>query len=260
MDEEQFNALYSVWKQFGAADFAFFVRVAVCCYDATLRFFACEYCTHECLQTSEATLQTFVESLLDLLAHEAATDRAEHLLALLEHLLCKLCVLSAPVGLCWWNHAQSQWKTIFSIAVPPTTATVSINGVACALAPSLPFFLSFSGLFADHTTAARFPILYSVVGYRKTLLRPWDTPSALPAASRIETEELPVNEKDYAWLTKEPRSPEFLAFFGMRMVRALMALQKSPVFSAFGEVMHRLLLELPLLLEEPFAGLLKAWG
>lgn len=259
MDEEQFNALYSVWKQLGAANFAFFVRVAVCCYDATLRFFACEYCTQACLQTSEATLQTFVESLLDLLAHEAATDRAEHLLALLEHLLCKLCVLCAPVGLHRQSYSQSQWKTIFSIAVPPTTATVSINGVACTLAPSLPFFLSFSGLFADHTTASRFPILYSVVGHRKTLLRPWDTPSTLPAASRIETEELPVNEKDYAWLTKEPRSPEFLAFFGMRMVRALMALQKSPVFSAFGEVMRRLLLELPLLLEEPFAGLLKAW-
>ena len=148
MDEEQFNALYSVWKQLRTADFAFFVRVAVCCYDATLRFFACEYCTQACLQTSEATLQTFVESLLDLLAHEAATDRAEYLLALLEHLLCKLCVLCAPVGLRRQSYAQSQWKTIFSIAVPPTTATVSINGVACALAPSLPFFLSFSGLFA----------------------------------------------------------------------------------------------------------------
>ena len=56
MDEEQFNALYSVWKQLGTADFAFFVRVAVCCYDTTLRFFACEYCTQACLQTSEATL------------------------------------------------------------------------------------------------------------------------------------------------------------------------------------------------------------
>lgn len=260
MDEEQFNALYSVWKQLGAANFAFFVRVAVCCYDATLRFFACEYCTQACLQTSEATLQTFVESLLDLLAHEAATDRAEHLLALLEHLLCKLCVLCAPVGLRRQSYAQSQWKTIFSIAVPPTTATVSING---------------RGLRAG-TLTALLPLLLRAVRrphHRRSLPDslqrrrvPQDASAPVGHAQRTARRladrdgGAAVNEKDYAWLTKEPRSPEFLAFFGMRMVRALMALQKSPVFSAFGEVMRRLLLELPLLLEEPFAGLLKAWG
>lgn len=257
MGKEQFNALYAVWKDLAVSDYAFFVRMATCSYLASLRFLACEYCTQECLKTSEATLLAFTSSLLDQLAHESVKDRVEHLLELLELLLCKLSVL---VESCLVPHTQSRWKTFYSITLSSSLSTLFINNKACKLAPSLPLFLSFPSLFASHTISSRFPLLYSISGRHKTLVRPWYAPNAVHAACRLETKELPVNEKDYEWLEKEQRSPEFLSFFGIRMVRQLMELQKSPVFSDFEDEMRRLVLELPLLEEEPFVSFMKKQG
>ena len=132
MEQEQFNALYSVWKELCLTEYSFFVRVATCCSDASLRYYCCEYCTQECLRTSEPVVRQFTATLLELLAQETVEDRAEHLLALLEHLLCKLSVLVASGAS---SHSQTAWKSLFSISLPPTTATVSINGVSCSLLP-----------------------------------------------------------------------------------------------------------------------------
>lgn len=132
------------------------------------------------------------------------------------------------------------------------TERVSIDSVTTSVATTTPFFLAFPHLYHNHTLSSPFPLLFAAYGKQRVLVKPWATLQSLAGVTRFETEELSLDSKAMDRLAHTAFSAEFQSFFGMTMVRALLQLQNSTLGTSYSDVVHRLLLELPLLDEEPF--------
>ena len=135
------------------------------------------------------------------------------------------------------------------------TERVSIDSVTTSVATTTPFFLAFPHLYHNHTLSSPFP-LFAAYGKQRVLVKPWATLQSLAGVTRFETEELSLDSKAMDRLAHTAFSAEFQSFFGMTMVRALLQLQNSTLGTSYSDVVHRLLLELPLLDEEPFRSAL----
>lgn len=94
MTRDDFSLLYSVWKQLGSTDFAFFLKVIALCADVDLSYYGCEYCSWECMWSGEAAIRQLTQQTLERLDKSKQTDR---FLWLLELLLCKCSLSVRPV-------------------------------------------------------------------------------------------------------------------------------------------------------------------